>query len=314
MLKSKKMCLHFVIMLVSFPMVLSAEEQFWRISAGAVYRGFDDVEFSGFQFRNFGQIDPAEQPLGIQGYTDSSFDNIARPFIFSVDHARYHGGEASIDSSDSWGPVISLERTVLREEDFSLAIAANIQYFSFNANKSARADRHDTEGFEVFNYRYQAIPGAIAPVYSDRQSGFASRNNTSISVRNEFDMDLYVFDIGLKGYYTPHHMVDLFVAAGPSLNYTDIETSQTQTASWTEHSPTPPFERRNSYRKHQSEDDTDWIFGAYFSLGGRLNFTRHIGLSVQARYDEAFGSDPGTSQASLDFSGFSGVLKLDYRF
>ena len=104
-------------------------------------------------------------------------------------------------------------------------------------------------------------------------------------------------------------MLDLFVAAGPSLNIVDMDSEVSESASYT----SPGNQGDSFYRQSQSDGGTDILFGLYGAIGAQYWFNEQAGLVLEARYDEVFDKAE-TDLAELDLSGFSGMAKVIFRF
>jgi opacity protein-like surface antigen len=107
------------------------------------------------------------------------------------------------------------------------------------------------------------------------------------------------------------------LALGPTLTIADAESSRAMQASWV-HQGLPGLPDSGvpagSYAPGGSDkSDIDFLLGAYAAVGVTLDISTSWSLGVEYRYDYVNG-DAGTSQAELDLSGSSGILRLGYRF
>lgn len=296
--------------LTALSMAALAQQDGWQLKLGVSYRSFGDVDFSGFELRNFGIIDPADGNLGIQDYSNETFADIDEPAVFGTDHARYPGGDSSVSSSDSWAPVLGVERVVGARNGWVFSVVANLQYFNVDVSGGASADSDDAGNFETFRYMHQAVPppGGISP---DPLAGpfDGLSDGTSVAVTADFEMDLFVLDLGVKAAYPFDHGLSIFGAVGPTLSICLIDTERTESAEWNDFTNV-----RREYSNREKNDTTAVRIGAYASIGASLRLGERLAVAAEARYDEVFGSDPGTSIAKIDLSGASGIVKLMLSF
>ncbi|OGV62859.1 MAG: hypothetical protein A3K19_26125 [Lentisphaerae bacterium RIFOXYB12_FULL_65_16] len=281
-----------------------AEDGGWRLSLGASYRCFDDVEFHNFAFRNYGNTDPANGPLGVQGYTDASFSGLI-PVVFNSDHMSFTGANEDLDdTADSLAPVIGIEKALWVRDALTLSVVSNLQYYQLDAGGT------DTGSLAAAWYQHMWLPGGAgiipAPV-SGPFDGLSS--DSSASVKNDMDMDLFVLDLGAKASVSVCEWFGFYGAVGPTLNFSDLETSQTESAQWNK--ATGPG--TDSYSVKHTDDDQSITLGGYAAVGLQFAVTDSVGIAAEYRYDIAT-DDVSTSQASVDLDGSSAQLKLTIRF
>ncbi len=283
-------------------------ENQWRLSVGTSYRGFDEVEFESTNFGNSGNVTPANGPLGIQGFTDATFAGILPPFTaFNTDHAVYNGSDSAIDPEDRWAPVVGLERHLHYLCGWNYNLVINLQYY--NVDMSAASTN-----FTAVNYTHLALPapGGIIPAPTGGPFNGFQAGTTAIA-DNEFKMDLLVLDLGIKASrQIINEKMHCSIAGGPSLNFADFKTSRTLSATWTSDPAIPGDTGEASYT--EDDDDTNLRVGAYLSMGVQYDLTDRWSVGAEGRYDKLFGGNPGTDLAEIDLDGFSGQLKVFYRF
>ena len=67
------------------------------------------------------------------------------------------------------------------------------------------------------------------------------------------------------------------------------------------------------YRLERSDSGSDLDIGLFASLSAGVHVTQHVSVELEYRFDEVSGK-AGTSQAELDLSGQSGLLKVVFDF
>lgn len=289
----------------------SAQDQ-WKLSLGASYRNFDDIDFKSFNFRNFDNVDTASGPFGIQNL--APIEPTLPDGQITLDTVRFIGTSADVDFSDSLSPiVIGLEAVFdlgLRpevENTFSISIVSNLQYFNVEVSESEQGNSTNAGQFEGRQFNYQVLGGVLVlpPINLDNPTiGLAS--GTTTTVINEFDMELYVLDLGVKPSFTTDRLSS-GVAVGVAINFVDISTSQTEQGAFT----IIPSGEYNLTRKNS---ESDILLGAYAAFSLEVGITEHIGLAFEYRYDWVDDDDAGTSQVDADLKGQSGLIRAVYRF
>ncbi|MBR0459074.1 MAG: outer membrane beta-barrel protein, partial [Victivallales bacterium] len=117
--------------------------------------------------------------------------------------------------------------------------------------------------------------------------------------RFKWEMDLYVFDIGASVGFNFDNNFAIFGSAGPSITFADMESRGTSIS--------------NGVAKRSSKDELETEFGYYISGGASYWFNERMGLSLEIRYDNAFGSI-GTKYVSQNLDTWGGQLKFLCRF
>lgn len=279
-------------------------ESGWQLGVGASYRDFDDVELTALRLNNFGNTDATVAPLGLQGYTNANTGGFTG--ALAVDHARYTGGDAEVDGSDQVGVALAAVQPLGVWEGIRLNLVVGAQLFQ--TELAAIAAPTD---FETFSYNHVVVAG----VFSDPQAlvppvppNPGLQAGTTAWVRNDFDMNLVVLDLGLQAAYGGDRL-SCYVAAGPSLSMADVETTQNHRATWN----TFGLPNTGNYSAEETEDDLNLLVGGYVAVGAGIAINEQFGLAAEARYDLVH-REAGTSQATLDLDGASGQIKLTYDF
>lgn len=285
--------------------VAGAGESPWTLRLGASYRDFDDVTFEATDLRNWGRSNTAG-PYGVQNITTAPGNPILAPVI--LDSVTWEGGAESIDSSDKFGPIIGFRYDLTRPCWARLALVGNVQYYNLGTEAAASGSAVAPNGFALAQHQHFVLdtlgtltPGAV--LVGGPMPG------TTFSARSEFDMDLYVLDLGLEARATVSR-VNFTLAVGPTLTITDTDASQMQQASWAAQGPGLSA---GGYSQESSDSGTDALLGAYGALGVSFDITTSWGVGLEYRYDYV-GDDAGTDQAEMDLSGSSAILRVTYRF
>ena len=260
--------------------------------------------FKGANLANFGNQDATLGPLGLQGYTNTNTGGFTG--ALTVDHARYTGGDAEIDGADKVGVAAVAVRPLGLWEGVRINLMLGAQLFRTDLDDIAAA-----ADFETFNYNHVVLGG----VFSDPQAlvppvapNPGLQAGTSVWVRNDFDMNLLVLDLGLQAACNLQR-ASCYVAAGPSLTLADVNTARTESATWNTFGLPNP----GAYTREQSEDDLDLLIGGYVAVGAGFELGERLGLVAEARYDLVH-DEAGTSQANLDLDGASGQIRITYEF
>jgi len=306
-----------VAVLAAMPLLTVAQESGWRMGVGASYRDFGDVDFESFTSPNYDNTDPAAGPLGLQGYTIGGLvaagvviPDFPTEVPFNADHASFVGGDGSVGSSDSWAPVITFEQVPNAEDGIAVTLVSNLQFYQVDVDTD-----NDPAALDIHNYQHKAtrigtVP-TIAPNPSSGENAGPS-TGTNVTVESDFEMDLFVIDVGLKASMDVCSGFSIYGAVGPTLNIADIETAQSLEATFFGPANLPG--NPGNMRAEEDDDELDFAIGGYISLGGVIQIDERWAIGAEARYDALFGSDPGTSQAEIELDGLSGQLKVLFSF
>lgn len=289
-----------------------AENSPWALRLGVTYRDFDDIEVKGGAFQNWGQADTP--PFGVQNVTTLVGNPLDAPVI--LDYVSASEGSGKIDSSDKWSPIIGFSYELPPQREWlGLSLVGNFQFYRFGASSSASGAVGAPGSFTVEQYQHwwvdtdspaDNVPDFVTP--GVRLLG-PSLPGTTFAVRSKFDMDLYVFDLGVQARATMKRL-NVTIALGPTLSIADAESSQSQYASWRAQGPGLPA---SSATHKTSDSDLEFLFGAYGAVGLTWDITKSLSIGVECRYDYV-SDDAGTDQVKMDLSSVSGILRLAYQF
>ncbi len=289
-----------------------AEDNPWTLRLGASYRDFDYIKIKTENFNNWGQANNA--PFGVQNVTTVVGNPLNAPVI--LDYVRSKDGSDGISSNDKWAPIIGFGYELTpADKTFGLSLVGNFQYYNFGAGISASGRVGAPGTFTVEQYQHwwvdtdsppDFVPDTLTPgvkLLGPQLPG------TSFSVRSKFDMDLFVFDLGVQARATLKQF-NITFAVGPTLTIADAESSLSQQASWLAQGPGLPA---GSYNRKTKDSELEFLPGAYGALGVIWDISAAWSLGVECRYDYVSG-DAGTDQVKMDLSSFSGIARLAYQF
>ncbi len=200
------------------------------------------------------------------------------------------GGHGSWGNLESMSTVVSLGCDLYQNDSLTVGFISNLQYF--NMDTATSAGGRSSNGYTVRTWIFwdNDSTGGWGRIRNDeRMPDFYSESGSALTItgRTKFDLQMLEIDLGLKAAYTMTSGLDLYVAAGPSLTYADMESS--------------------SAGRH--DNDLDYIFGVYASVGSSYWFNESYGLSFDIRYDEAF-KHADTKYANLNLDSWSAILKF----
>ena len=154
-------------------------------------------------------------------------------------------------------------------------------------------------------------------------------DNTTFSMRNEFDLQFMTFDLGLRASYRSERMT-LDVAAGPTLSVWNLDSDQSWRAVWGDIASSnlivapgpPPVELYRTapvvipageYRENRSDSSSGVTVGTYISGGMSYDLTPRLGFATNLRYD-LVGETASTDFATLNLDGRVLQILLNCRF
>ena len=282
----------------------------WRMSLGVSYRDFKKLEFQAMSLRNgFGANDGTSGGrVGIQGYDAATLTayGVVPPVFplsmpISVDMATFQGSREKADSSSAIAPVIGLERALSMDDNRIISLVGNLQYHNVSTEGSSNVvASSDTHLF--------FLPG---PTFTPpTATGGVQNPGTNINIKSKFDMDLFVFDLGLKvATNNATSNFDWYAAAGPTLAIANSDASLTENETW---APITPLDPGAAVATHK-DSGLDMAIGVYGALGMEYRLNKNWSLGLEGRYDAAF-SKIGNDLAKLDLNGPSLQLKIIYAF
>ena len=219
-------------------------------------------------------------------------------YQYNVINASWSGstGNAGYNFTDKIAPILSASYAFYFKDSITLSAVANFQYNMLDA--SERGGQAGGNDATILAFRYGTEPVTSAPTAS------SSTSFMSASSKYKFDMDLYTLDLGLRMDFAVSEQMNLFVAAGPSVSYADMDSSF-RGGLYGNNTALATF--------RASDSSEDWVFGYYASAGAAFWFNEQIGASLEARYDGAF-EDAETQLVTQSLDTWGAALKLLYRF
>ncbi|MBT7165102.1 MAG: hypothetical protein HN849_00860 [Victivallales bacterium] len=284
----------------------------WKLSLGASYRSFDEVDFKPLALSSSGGAYVNGYWTADDDYLVLSDDQIAPGWVanqqeywraVSFDQVMYDGGP------DGWGgtlgAVLALSKQLkTTESGWSVTAKASLGWFSSDLSTSAQASELTTSSSVGF-FRLPVDPtptiipagvpvvGGSGPPLNEPTYDSPGPATTSAALAMAAEMDLYVLSLGVQ---LARQMgpVALSLEVGPTLNLVDFDTSVSQTVAWTD----------GGYSSSAHDDVLDVLFGVYAAGGVSWRFNERFEVGLEARWDEVF-EDAETDFAEMDLSGFS---------
>lgn len=273
-----------------------------HLQLGAAYRTFGDVQVESVRLRNYDSMYTASVPLGIQGY--SRLPGLRDGSGVTADQVMYVGGEASTDNV--WAPVLGVQKDLWRRGALSLRLTAGLAYYSVDADLAAQSGG----ALAAAHYNYLLADERVLapPINSAPLAGFSPGTSAAFEL-SRFEMDLLVLDLGLRAQYDIQRF---YVAAGigPAFYWARTDSTTVESGAW---NAIPGTGDPGFYRQEDSDSDSDTAVGLYLSLSAGVHITPRIAAELEVRVDEVSGNT-GTSQAALDLSGQSGLVKVVFDF
>ncbi len=278
----------------------SMQSDNWHISLGISYRNFRKPNFKSANVPNFIGLFSAANPEIVE-YTSGNIDKFGDGSFEIVNVVHFSGGTVKdrghYGFEESLSPAIGFSMGLWQKDNIEVNLVANLQYFSLDSGSRHNGFAGGDE-YTRLMYVYNGNPSGAE---FDEPYGKTNHTNyLSGSARTKFDLDLYVLDLGLSLNYIFQNGLQAYIAAGPSISLADMESSSTAAIAGL---------ARGSAR----DNDIDYIFGAYASLGASYWITEQVGLSLELRYDEGF-NNASTKFVSQDLDAFGGVIKCLVRF
>ena len=194
--------------------------------------------------------------------------------------------------------------------DLSLRLTASLAYYTVDADLAAQGGTGAPGQFAANHYNYLVADGRVLapPINDNPLSGFSPGTSAAFQL-SDFKMDLLVFDLGLRAQYD---IKRFYVAAGvgPAFYWAETDSETVESGSW---NAIPGTGDPGFYRLERSDSGSDLDIGLFASLSAGVHVTQHVSVELEYRFDEVSGK-AGTSQAELDLSGQSGLLKVVFDF
>lgn len=285
----------------------------WSINVGLSYRDFKRPKFGGATSPSFtgyvfneatGEFSaPSDATLGAawaaRNYT-SGATGVGR-LTFGDFGGASISGKGTYGNADQTAPAVGFSTSIWSKDQFDVAFVGNFQFFSMDSGDKM-VGSGDTKCYDLFVGKKD---GHYLVNQDSQQLPSTATGNTDLKAfgSSKFDMQLYVFDIGLSLGYNFDNGVRAFVAAGPSLSLADMETSSRISIG--------SGDSRKTLGGRANEVEFNW--GLYASAGAGYWFSEAVGLTAELRYDKGFG-DVGTRYVSQSLNTLGGQLKLQFRF
>ena len=273
----------------------------WHLSLGVSYRDFRKPTFKSSAMPNFTGSFSAAQP-DIIAWDPSKYGANSSLEIVNVIH--YSGGRQGSRGhygfEESLAPALGFSLALAQQDNIEFSLVANLQYFSLDS-----ASRHNAfAGGNEYTRLANVINGVAGAEYDEPYGSLNYTSHLSGSAKTKFDLDLYVLDLGLSANYIFQSGLQAYIAAGPSLSLADMESSS--------------FSRVGSAggalaSARGRDNDIDYIFGYYASIGASYWISEQVGLSLELRKDEGF-KKAATKYAKQDLDAYGGMLKCIFRF
>lgn len=278
--------------------VEDSSEKGLRLGVGISYRNFNKA---GFRYRSIGGGSfiggwNQDGSLKFESTAAPGDDDILSPSVpfnyYKVDNASWSAGtrNGKYDFNDKLAPIVSASYPVLIQDDFTMSLAANFQFNMASAKESSRQSVSLTaKEMVLFMGSHNESDEGLNKVHTLRSNG-----------KYKFDMDLSTLDLGLRFDYAVLEQLEIFLAAGPSLSYADMDSSYKGSLAG-----------YNSFR--YSSNSSEWVFGYYAATGAAFWFNEQIGASLEARYDHGF-RDAETRLVTQSLDTWGAAIKLLYQF
>lgn len=274
-----------------------------QIGIGISYRNFHKANFRGRAGGSYsgwyadGEI--ATLQPGAPDLEEILPSGSIASYEYNVINASWSGstGNAGYNFTDKIAPILSASYAFYFKDSITLSAVANFQYNMLDASERGGQVSNQSD-VTMLAFRYGTNPVSIA------ETGSSTSSFMSASSKYKFDMDLYTLDLGLRMDFAVSEQMDLFVAAGPSVSYADMDSSF-RGGLYGNNTALATF--------RASDSSEDWVFGYYASAGAAFWFNEQIGASLEARYDGAF-EDAETQLVTQSLDTWGAAVKLLYRF
>ena len=264
----------------------------WHLSLGISYRNFRKPTFKSSAIPDFKGTFSTDLPDIIE-YSDSNLSKYGAGGLETVNVIHYSGCEESL------APALGFSLGLAQQDNLEFNLVANLQYFSLDS----ASRRNSFSGIEYT--RLQSVMFGI-PSGAEYDEPYGVTNYTSYlsgNARTTFDLDLYVLDLGVSANYIFQNGLQAYIAAGASLSLADMESSSYSRVG----------DSGVLARQRGRDNDIDYIFGYYASIGAAYWITEQVGLSLELRKDEGF-KKADTKYVKQDLDAYGGILKCVFRF
>lgn len=288
----------------------------WVLTAGVSYRDFKNPKLKGMSSPSFSDFvlneadglfynagttaAPNQEALnaawdarylgvtGVKQLTFGSFDGAA---------ACTHG---SYGIADQTAPIIGFEKGLWDKDELDVKLVGNFQFFSMDSGVKGSGDAGASS---LYDYYVARVTETNYLTSVKLPASTTASGTVPVAGSVDFDMNLYVFDLGINAGYNFDNGIRAFVAAGPTLTLADMNSS----------SKISVLAGNANGKRSDTDDDLEFNWGVYASLGANYWFNESLGLSGELRIDRGFG-DVGTRYFSQNMDTVGGILKLMYCF
>ena len=276
---------------------------------------------------------PGDPTFEGQPFTDNGdfLDDIFMP----IDYISYPGNDDN-DVGGTPGLNLQVARPMWYRDDWTVSFVTGLQSYSPTDSTIESGSMVTPGKFVAEQYLHTFVDtdddafGTIhAVVNPASQLMDPTVDNTTFSMRNEFDLQFMTFDLGLRASYRSNRMT-LDVAAGPTLSVWHLDSDQSWRAVWGDIASSnlivapgpPPVELYRTapvvipageYRENRSDSSSGVTVGTYISGGMSYDLTPRLGFATNLRYD-LVGETASTDFATLNLDGLVLQILLNCRF
>jgi len=274
----------------------------WRLQVGVAWRDFGDVELDGFKLRNHDSMYKEGGPFGIQNY--SELPGLRDGSGVTADQVSFRGAEDSAD--DTWAPVLGVQRELWRRGSLSLSLTGSLAYYRIEAEFGASGSAGAPGAFRASHFNYLVAEEQVLapPINDDPLAGFSPGTSAAVQLK-DFRADVLMLDAGLRGQYDWKRFY-VTAGVGPAFYWAHVDSEVEESGSW---NAIPGTGDPGSYRLASSDSGSDTALGVYATIGAGVRVSEQIAVEVEYRCDEV-GGLVGTSQAGVDLSGQTGMVKV----
>ncbi|GEM_PF-5632932 len=295
-----------------------ASDSDWVVTFGISYRNFKNPELksgASSSFEDFilndadGMYYNAGTPASpnqdaMKAAWDARFPGVTsgvRQMTFGSFNGAQFSKNGSYGNADQIAPILGFEKGLWEKDELDVKLVGNFQFFTMDSGAKGSGAASISDRYDYWVARSAA--GINYNTISKLAPSSSVAGTVPVSASVDFDMDLYVFDLGLNAGYNFDNGVRGFVAAGPTLTLADMNSSSSVTV----------VTGNGIGKNSDSDDDLEFNLGLYVSVGANYWLNESIGLSGELRFDRGCG-DVGTRYFSQNMDTVGGILKLQYRF
>ena len=236
---------------------------------------------------------------------------VGNPAKIQADHAMLNSESSSDDGT---GVVLTMSRLLTSlDNGVRIDLDCGLSYVRVDSGFTRTASQVSSAAFTIRSDLYTLdtpdgglltvpLDGGLAIVNPDNPETSDVLNTVNdITAQANVDATMIWLDIGLRAALDLDR-VRFELAAGPTINYAEVESDFSHTSTLDE----------TVITGHMDDSDEELFVGLYGAAGVALRLTDQVDLGVRARYD--WGSDIGTHLATIDVDGESYELRVTYRF